>query len=174
MSPGENWCRNQPNVTTPQRLSLAHHFTSSCNGSIHNACLHNDGNYNAYILYKGLRVKHRWWLTIIPGTTSMSSTSICTSQIANEISFLVSLVVYVPLLIDLTSRTITFFLFSEPLRLRFLTPMFIISYILFTKYIIHTTYHTVSCNISHIFVYQNAQWMHDLEPCPSSPRYLYT
>ena len=100
--------------------------------------------------------------------------SIYTSQIANEISFLVSLVVYVPLLINLTSRTITFYLFSEPLRLRFLTPMFIISYILFTKYIIHTTYHTVSCNISHIFVYQNAQWMHDLDPCPSSPRYLYT
>ena len=61
-------------VTHP---SLTHLCTSPCSGSSHNARLHNDGNYSAYSLYKGLWVKQGWWLTIVPRTTSMSSSLIC-------------------------------------------------------------------------------------------------
>ena len=50
----------------------------------------------------------------------------------------------------------------------------LISHILFIKHMIYTTYNTISCNIPHILIHQNAQWMHDLNPCPSSPRYSYT
>ena len=50
----------------------------------------------------------------------------------------------------------------------------VIFHILFTKYRIHTIYNIASCNISHILIHQNVQWMLDLNPCLSSPRYLYT
>ena len=52
------------------RSSLAHRCTSPYSGSSHSALLHNDVNYNAYSLFKGLWVKHRWWLTIFLWTTS--------------------------------------------------------------------------------------------------------
>ena len=56
-----------------------------------------------------------------------------------------------------------------------LTYIILISHILFTRYMIFfLVYCTISCNILHIFIHQNAQWMHDLNLCPSSPRYLYT
>ena len=67
-------CLKPLEVTCP---SLTHHCTSPCSGSSHNTRLHNDGNCSAYSLYKGLWVKHRWWLTIILGITSTSSSSIC-------------------------------------------------------------------------------------------------
>ena len=57
-------CLKPLEVTCPP---LAHRCTSPCSGSSHNTCLHNDGNYSAYSLYKGLWVKHRWWLTIFHG-----------------------------------------------------------------------------------------------------------
>ena len=59
------------------RSSLAHRCTSSCNGSSHRARLCNDGDCSAYSLYKDPWVKHRWWLTIVPWTTSTSSFSTC-------------------------------------------------------------------------------------------------
>ena len=62
-------CLKPLEVTCP---SLDHCCTSPCSGSSHDARLHNDGNYSAYSLYKGLWVKHRWWLTIFPWMTSMS------------------------------------------------------------------------------------------------------
>ena len=46
------------------RPSLAHLCSSPCNGSSHRAHLCNDGDCSAYSLYKGMWVKHRWWLTI--------------------------------------------------------------------------------------------------------------
>ena len=66
-------CLKPLEITRP---SLAHRFTSSCSGSNHSAHLHNDGNCNTYSPYKGLWVKHMWWLTIVLGTTSTSSSSI--------------------------------------------------------------------------------------------------
>ena len=61
-------CLKPLEVTRP---SMAHHCTSSCSGSSHDSHLHNDGKCSTYSLYKGLWVKHRWWLTIFPWTTSM-------------------------------------------------------------------------------------------------------
>ena len=65
-------CLKPLEVTRP---SLAHRCTSPCNGSSHRVRLCNDGDYNAYSLYKGMWAKHRWWLTIVPWTTSASSSS---------------------------------------------------------------------------------------------------
>ena len=42
-------------------------------------------------------------------------------------------------------------------------------YTIYQVYDFHNIMH-----ISHIFIHQNAQWMHDLNTYPSSPRYLYT
>ena len=67
-------CLKPLKVTCP---SLTHHCTSPCSGSSHNTHLHNDSNYSPYSLYKSLWVKHRWWLTIVSGMTSTSSSSIC-------------------------------------------------------------------------------------------------
>ena len=67
-------CLKPLKVTRP---SLAHRCTSPCNGSSHRARLCNDGDCNAYSLYKGVWVKHKWWLTTVPWTTSMSSSSTC-------------------------------------------------------------------------------------------------
>ena len=66
-------CLKPLKVTHP---SLVHRCTSPCSGSIHSACLHNDGNCSAYSLYKGMWFKHRWWLTIVPWMTSTSTSSI--------------------------------------------------------------------------------------------------
>ena len=66
-------CLKPLEVTCP---CLAHCCTSPCSGSSHSAHLHNDGNCSAYSLYKGLWVKNKWWLTIVPRTTSTSSSLI--------------------------------------------------------------------------------------------------
>ena len=67
-------CLKPLEVTRP---SLAHRCTSPCSGTSHGAHLHNNGNCSPYSLYKGMWVKHRWWLTIFPWTTSMSAPSTC-------------------------------------------------------------------------------------------------
>ena len=67
-------CLKPLEVTYP---SLARRCTSPCNGSSHRTLLCNDGDCSAYSLYKCLWVKHRWWLTIVPWTTSTSSSSTC-------------------------------------------------------------------------------------------------
>ena len=85
------------------RPSLAHHCTSPCSGGSHNTRLHNDVNRSAYSLYKCLLIRARRWSAIAPWMTSTSVPSNCSTQVKEqtEISFLVELVVYVPLLIDL-------------------------------------------------------------------------
>ena len=71
--------------------------------------------------------------------------------------------------IQFNSRTIMFSLFSESLRLCFLTLVFNIQS---TLYIIHTNHHTyhTACQAQ----YTQHTTMHDLDPCPLSPRYSYT
>ena len=67
-------CLKPMEVTRP---SLAHRCTSPCKGSRHNTCLHNDGNYSAHSLYKGIWIKHRWCLAIAPQKTSTSHFLTC-------------------------------------------------------------------------------------------------
>ena len=75
--PSSHVCQRKMITLEVTRPSLAHRCTSPCNGSSHSARLHNDVNCSTYSLSKGLWVKHRWWLTIFPWTTSTSSSSIC-------------------------------------------------------------------------------------------------
>ena len=78
-------CLKPLEVTRP---SLAHRCTSPCNGSSHNARLRNDGKCSVHSLYKGLWVKHRWWLDIASWTTSMSPTSTCHLHMSNGDKFI--------------------------------------------------------------------------------------
>ena len=71
-------CLKPLEVTRP---SLAH-CTSLCNGSSHSARLRNDGN--AHSLFKGLWVKHKWWLAIASWMTSTSLPSTCHLHTSNE------------------------------------------------------------------------------------------
>ena len=50
-------------------------------------------------------------------------------------------------------------------------PLIFITHFLYT---IYQAYNAISCNAHHKLNHQNAQWMHDLNLRPSSPRYLYT
>ena len=83
--PSSHVCQRMMKPLEVTRPSLAHRCTSPCSDSSHSARLHNDGNYSAYSLYKGLWFKHRWWLTIIPSMTSTSSSSICHLHKSNSL-----------------------------------------------------------------------------------------
>ena len=112
----------------------------------------NGSNCSTHGLDKGLLIKH-WWSASWPTPASSSS---------------------------------TYHLHKSNRKLRFLS-LYSISSAYATTNIRHTyfpytiyqvydfpIYDTISCNILHILSHQNAQWMHDLNPCPSSLRYLYT